>query len=492
LESGKVEQITSKGSVFDFVWAPDSRRIAAAIAPRNTTDDSYMFKRIHLVDVVEKKVSKLVENPGKLGQMAWSPDGRYLAFIAGVDINDPVAGSLFLVDTQNPLPFDQLQNVTAKFIGSVTSVVWKDAKTLLFSSDEGVYTTILRYRLGDKTHKLVLEPGKVVFSHLSLAGNRIAFAGDTKKHPGEVYLFDLKKKRLERKTHWNPWLADKKLGRQERIAYKARDGLEIEGVLIYPLDYQEGKRYPLITYVHGGPESCVKDGWQTSYSRWGQVAAARGYFVFMPNYRASSGRGVEFAKMDHKDLMGAEFNDILDGIDYLIEKGLVARDRVGIGGGSYGGYSSAWGATKHSSYFAAAVVFVGIADQVPKVYESDIPFELYYVHWTLWPQDDPMLFYDRSPVKYASNCKTPTLILHGKADPRVNPSQSLELYNALKIHGHAPVRLVYYPGEGHGNRRVAAQLDFNLRTLRWFDHYLKGMGPKDQLPPLYIEYEIEE
>lgn len=492
LATGRVRRLTSEGSVFDFVWSPDSKTLAAAVAPRNTTDASYMFKRIRLVDVATGKVSKLVENPGKLGRMAWSPDGRYLAFVAGVDGHDPVAGSLFVVDVKNPLPFAKLRNYTKGFHGSATWVAWRDSRTLLFSADEGVNTTLSAQKLNAAARKILLEPGRVVFSRFSVSRGMVTFAGNTRLHPNELFTFGLKKRRLIRRTHLNPWLAEKRFGRQETISYRTRDGLTIQGVLIYPVDYREDRRYPLIIAVHGGPESCVKDGWQTSYSRWGQVAAGRGYFVFMPNYRGSSGRGVAFSKMDQSDLVGKEFEDVLDGMEYLNTLGLVDLRRVGIGGGSYGGYFSAWAATRYSKFFKAAVVFVGISDQVPKLYESDIPWEMYLVHWLKWPQDDPALFYSRSPVKYAKNSTTATLILHGKADPRVNPSQSLELYNALKIHGKAPVRLVYYPGEGHGNRRNPARLDFSLRTLEWFDYYLQSNKPKDKMPPKYLNYKLDE
>jgi dipeptidyl aminopeptidase/acylaminoacyl peptidase len=257
-------------------------------------------------------------------------------------------------------------------------------------------------------------------------------------------------------------------------------------VLLYPLNFKEGERYPLIVYIHGGPESCVKNGWSTNYNMWGQVAAAKDYFVFMPNYRASSGRNEEFSRMDFGDLADEEFNDVLDGIDFLIDKGWVDKNKVGIGGGSYGGYFSGWAATKHTDRFAAAVSFVGVSNQISKRNTTDIPYEDYYVHWGIWTHEDYELVYDRSPVKYAHQSKTPTLILHGKDDPRVHPSQSLELYRALKTHGKAPVRLVWYPGQGHGNTKNTSKLDYNLRTMEWFDYYLKSNKPKDKMPDKWL------
>ncbi len=247
---------------------------------------------------------------------------------------------------------------------------------------------------------------------------------------------------------------------------------------------------PTIVVVHGGPESHYRNGWLTSYSMPGQMAAGRGYAVLYPNYRGSTGRGVAFAKADQGDGMGAEFEDVLAGIDYLVERGLTDADRVGITGSSYGGYATAWGSTRHSQRFAAGVMFVGISDQLSKTGTSDIPKEMELVHWLSNPYENPDLFLERSPVMHVSGAQTPLLILHGKEDPRVNPGQSRELYRALKMMTDVPVRLVLYPGEGHGNRRAAARYDYSLRMLRWFDWYLKEGGA--ELPPWQIDYELEE
>ena len=491
VENGHISQLNSEGSVFSFEWSPTGEYIAAQVAPANLVDASYMLKRIFLIDLKKEKMEKLVDNPGKLTDMEWSPDGKHLAFVSAADISDPVSGSLYTVEIANPKKFSDMTSLTEGFEGQVNHVAWKDEKTLIYACYESVDATLREQTLGKKKSKLLLEGGQLIFSSFSHRGDMLVMSADSRKHPAELYSFDLNKKETTRHTFSNPWMKDIRFGKQEKISYEARDGLRIDGILVYPVDYKEGESYPLITYIHGGPESCEHDGWLTYYSKWGQIAAGKGYVVFYPNYRASSGRGVEFEKADHKDLAAAEFDDVLDGIDHLIDRGLVDRDKVGIGGGSYGGYFSAWAATKHSDRFAASVVFVGVSNQISKRNLTDIPYEDYYVHWRIWTNENPELIYDRSPVKYSSNSKTPTLILHGKADPRVHPSQSLELYRQLKIHGKAPVRLVWYPGEGHGNRNSPAQLDYALRTMQWFDYYLKGDQPKDQKPPQELDYGLE-
>lgn len=490
-KTGKGNRLTSGFSVFDFTWSPDGEHIAAFIADKNLVDDSYMYKNIFLVNPVNGMRTKIVETPGKLTSMAWSSDSKHLAFTAGVDVNDPVSGSLFVVDTHNPKSFAELTNYTKGFIGSVTRITWLDNETILYSSEESVYNTIRSQKLGESKSDFILEPNKLALSNFSVTKNGLILIGNTSEHPNELFHIDLTSKDLARLTVTNKWMNDFKFSKQEKITYKAKDGLEIEGVLVYPLDYKEGTRYPLITYIHGGPEASVSHGWLTGYGSWGQAASARGYFLFAPNYRASSGRGVEYAKMDRGDLVGEEFQDVLDGIDYLIEKGYVEKSKVGIGGGSYGGYFSAWGATKHTDRFAASVVFVGVTNQISKSHTTDIPFEDYAVHWGIWPFENFDLYLDRSPVKYAHKSKTPTLILHGKEDPRVHPAQSLELYRIMKLHSKAPVRLVLYPGEGHGNRKNTSRYDYLVRTLEWFDYYLKSDKPKNQIPDKYIDFSID-
>ena len=314
----------------------------------------------------------------------------------------------------------------------------------------------------------------------------IAFVGHTPTHPPEVYFAIGDYTPPRRLTDSNPWLKDMKFAKQEVVKYKARDGLELEGVLIRPLNEEKGKRYPLVLHVHGGPEAHYSNGWITRYADLGQVAAANGMASFYPNYRGSTGYGVEFSMKGQAAAAGKEFDDLVDGVDHLIKMGLVDEKKVGITGGSYGGYATAWGATYYSHRFAAGVMFVGLSDLVSCAGTTDIPQEMTLVHHRKWLWDDWEYFLKASPIKHLEKAKTPLLIAHGKNDPRVHPSQSLELYRHLKVRNQAPVRLVLYPGEGHGNRRAASRLDYNIRTLQWFEHYLKGPG--GPMPAMDLDY----
>ena len=198
--------------------------------------------------------------------------------------------------------------------------------------------------------------------------------------------------------------------------------------------------------------------------------------MLMPNYRGSGGRGVEFSKADHRDLGGKEFEDVIAGIDHLAEQGLVDPERVGSSGTSYGGYFSAWAATRHSDRFKAAITFAGISNWSSFTGTTDIPYEMSIVHWDLWWFDNPLLNWERSPVAHVSESSAPTLVGHGLADERVHPEQSMEIHTALKIKG-VPTGLVLYPREPHGLLEPAHQLDFMQRMLEWFGRYLLG-GPR--------------
>ncbi|HET6374011.1 MAG TPA: prolyl oligopeptidase family serine peptidase, partial [Candidatus Polarisedimenticolia bacterium] len=254
--------------------------------------------------------------------------------------------------------------------------------------------------------------------------------------------------------------------------YTSRDGVALEAVVIRPAGYPSRARYPLVVICHGGPESQFLSGWNTSYSTPGQALAERGYFVLYPNYRGSTGRGVAFAKSDHGDLGGGEFTDVLDGIDALAKSFPIDPKRIGITGGSYGGYFTALGVTRHSDRFAAGVELFGIANWLSFIGTSDTPVENSEVHWALWCYEHEEKCRLASPITYVGKAATPTLIMHGDKDPRVPRTQGDELYAALKWKG-VPAEYVVFPREKHGFRERAHQLEAFDRTMAWFDKYMR-------------------
>ncbi|MFK7742385.1 MAG: prolyl oligopeptidase family serine peptidase [Planctomycetota bacterium] len=490
---GEPRRLTEGCTVYDFQWAPDGGTLACAVADANTVDASYMRKRLYALDVATGERKQLVDNPGKLGEFAFSPDGSRLAYISAADRNDPHAGTLYLADVAS----GDVEPLSYGFQGMVQHVQ-AASDGFLVQESVGVRTR-LRALDGDGKHLWMFEPKA---DDLSISGfsshgsaKSFVFAASHANHPAELFAqADESDAPSVRLTDSNVGLAAHAFGEQRVERIRTRDGVMVEGMLVLPIGYQEGTRYPLVIVAHGGPEAHYSNGWLTTYSQWGHLLAARGIASWYPNYRSSTGYGVAFCKHDHGDPMGKEFTDHLDAIDYFVAKGIVDRDRVGVGGGSYGGYTAAWAATNKSEHFACAVSFVPFVDIRTKWLTTDIPTEFFYVHYQeKWPWEQKGLLEDRSPLTWARNCETPLLVLGGTSDPRVHPSQPFMLYRAVKYATETPVRYVQYDGEGHGNRVNVNRMDYCLRTMRWFEHYLLGSGTASErrtraLPPMDVPY----
>ena len=469
-------EIALPGFVSAFDVSPDGTRALVQTAPTPLVDDSYTKMRVNLIDLASGDVTAIVETPGKIGDVEWAGDGSQLSLIAGVDMNDPAATTLHLVDAST----GTYRALNAGAAEAAVDAEWLESGRLAAVIHVG---TEARLRLYDADGSVAQEydPGELILTRIEAAGGTLAVAADTPRHPSELFVW--KDGAFERWTTHNPWLAEIDFGTQRTYTYTAADGQEIEGVLIEPVGGAPAGGAPTIMNIHGGPEAHESNGWQTAYSKPGQVAAGQGYAVFLPNYRGSTGYGVAFAKQHQGNYTDPEFRDIVDAKRALVAEGIADTDRTGITGGSYGGYASGWGATHYSDEFAASVMFVGISNQVSKFGTGDIPYEMYNVHSRAWPWDDWLGMLEVSPVYHVDKANTPILIMHGEEDTRVNPGQSLELYRSLKVRKpEVPVRLVFYPDEGHGNQGAAARYDYNLRMMRWFDTYLKTGDRRAPLP----------
>ena len=454
-------------TVHDFEISPEGGKIALTAADTPLTDDSFMFKRLFLLDTGKGRLSLLHDPEAKIGKPAWSPDGRHICFNAGVDINDPTEGSLFV----KRLKGGPAVNLTPGFAGTVTWTDWFDNERIAFVAVTGAETSLFSIKTDGSGLEKIAGHGPI-FTKMSFSTDRqhLAALASTPRHPRDVFYAAIGNPELKRLTSLNPEIEEVRLPQQEVISWNARDGLEIEGILVKPLDYREGELYPLVVKVHGGPEYAYKNGWNTSYFGT-YLLASEGFAVLMPNYRGSYGRGVEYSKADHKDLGGKELTDILDGVDFLARAGIIDPGRVGIGGSSYGGYLSALAATRYTENFGAAVVSAGITNWLSFSGTSDIPYENSLVHWNLWAYDEPDLFWERSGIAHIRKVNTPILILHGEEDLRVPISQARELYTALRIQG-AEVKFVSYPRAGHGLSEREHQMNFLMRTLNWYRSHL--------------------
>ena len=469
-------EIKLPGYVSAVQIAPDGLTGIVLSAPTPLVDDSYTSNRVHVIDLATGAVRAVVKTPGKLGDVEISPDGKQIALIAAVDQHDPAETTLHLADVAT----GAFRALNAGAAEATIDAEWLPDGRLASVVHVGVQSRLRVYK-PDGTVDHEHDPGALILTRVEAAGGKIAVAADSPAHPTELYI--LNDGAFQRWTSHNPWLSEITFGAQRAITYTARDGQKIEGVLIEPVGGAPRGGAPTIFEVHGGPEAHESNGWTTGYSSPGQVAAGQGYAVFLPNYRGSTAYGTAFSKQHQGDYAGKEFDDLVDAKRALVAMGVTDPKRVGVTGGSYGGFATAWSSTYYSSEFAAGVMFVGISNNISKFGTTDIPNEMYLVHERKWPWEEWDRLMERSPITHVDKAQTPLLIMHGEEDTRVSPTQSYELYRHMKTRKPGtPVRLVLYPGEGHGNRMAASRYDYNLRMMEWFDTYLKTGNRKAALP----------
>jgi dipeptidyl aminopeptidase/acylaminoacyl peptidase len=263
-------------------------------------------------------------------------------------------------------------------------------------------------------------------------------------------------------------------GRLERVSWRAPDGREIDGLLVVP---DRPGPHPLLVHVHGGPVWAYRNRWAMGYS-FTPLLVARGYAVLHPNPRGSTGRGQEFADLVVGDMGGEDAEDVLAGVEAMVERGVADPERVGVFGGSYGGFMSAWLPTR-TDRFAAAVAISPVTDWTSQHWNSNIG------RWdAAFLKDDPATpggpYFDRSPVMFASRVRTPMLLTAGLRDRCTPPGQAVELYRALREHG-VEAEVAIYPEEGHGVRQMPALFDFATRMVGWFERFMPAGGGDGKL-----------
>ncbi len=459
--------------------SPDGKTIAFATNYTGKEDDDKKFD-IWAVSVEDSRAWQVTRRPGGERSPRWSPDGKRIAFRANLDPEISYSQEeIFIVAAGGGEP----ENLTAAFDQGIGEIIWheKDGH-LYFSADSRTYNHIYRMALPDREIKRITREDRVWASFDIARGGALAAAvEDSRSAPELWYTREWQAPEAGRVlTSLNSFLSNFQIAEQEVTAWKGADGWEIEGVLVKPLGYQPGRRYPLLLALHGGPYGRTMNALRQYYHY--QYWAAHGYAVLSPNYRGSSGYGNAFGIANRADLGGKDFVDIMAGVEHLIEIGLADPERLGVFGGSYGGYLTNW-IISQTDRFKAAVSLFGIFNLITDFSNSHLPsWEPEYLAAYYWENLD--IYLKRSPFTYVKNIKTPVLIIHGEADTNTFISNSKEMYQALRTLGRT-VEFVRYPREGHGLREPNHRIDEMRRMLAWFDKYLKG-----EKPGLPAEYRI--
>ncbi len=456
-------------SVWHFAWSPDGSSFMLTATDLPTVDAAF-YGDLYTIDSRGGNAELFARAPGKTGRVLWSPDGRNVAVQnARAEGKEPIEGGILIYSIAG----EEGRSILEDFPGTVTDFGWMTNNELYFVAQQDTRVTLNTVDIRNRRVTRIID-NAVVFTAIDVSSDRryFAMAANTVSHPNEVWRGAFREREILKLTSLNHELGNIALGEVSEVSWLGPGDVTIQGVLIKPVGYREGTRYPLILQIHGGPEAAYLRGWHGSWSMWGQMLAGAGYAVLLPNYRGSTSRGVDFITSNMGDMMGAEWEDILAGADRMIELGIADRQRIGIGGWSYGGYTSAWASATASDRIRAAIMGAGISNWISFGGMTDIPDEMARAHWNGYTWDNKELQWERSPLKFIDRAAAPTLILFGEKDERVPPGQGWELYNALKYY-EVSTDFVLYPRAGHGITEREHQLDLMRRVLGWFDRYVK-------------------
>lgn len=473
VESRKARMVaTGPGVVSDPQWAPDGKRLAYQVAATPRADDGQLTDVFVIGADSGAQPRKLVTNPGPDNSPRWSPDGSMIALQMG-DSGLVRHDRLVVVSAEGGTP----RPVANGFLYNVAQVTWTpDGRSLLFTAPTRTTTQLYVVPAAGGTPRALTNlQGTWGSISWSKDARTVAAAVASLTAPADVHVAAVPQGNgtlaFRKLTDHNPQLRGVAVAKAEVIRWKSTDGMEIEGVLLYPTDHVAGRKVPLLTVVHGGPAGQYNQGFYASYQNYGHVWAGEGWAVFYPNFRGSSGYGEEFLRANIKDWGGGDFRDIQSGIDHLVQRGLADPAKLAQVGWSYGGYMTAWTLTQ-TNRFKAVMVGAGLTDMYSMHSTNDLPgtVEAYFGGE---PWDVEQLYRERSAMTHIKKAKTPTLILHGQQDLRVPVGQAQQLYQGLK-RNEVPVELVFYPREGHGLGEPRHQLDKMKREHEWITRWTLG------------------
>jgi dipeptidyl aminopeptidase/acylaminoacyl peptidase len=466
IATGEEKQIT-KGdfTVSDARWSPDGSHITFTTNPTPRLDD-IALQTVRILDVASGVERKLVESADPTHTARWSPDGKWIAYLSSPGLL-VYKENLFVVEARGGAP----KKLSGSFDLNAGEPIWSpDGKEIFFSSDDHEALRVFSADVATGTIRALTGTTEVAsVADISANGKTAVGTVGDPTHPDDVFRSDLSFGSLERITSQNAWLSEYALGASEVVRWKSsKDGMEIDGVVTKPVDFDGTHKVPFLLNPHGGPTGASL----LSFNTTEQVMAANGYMVLQPNFRGSTGRGEKFATANQNDWGDGDYKDDMSGVQAMVDKGWADAERLGAFGWSYGGYMTMWIDTQ-TDRFKAISPGAGLPDLYSMYSQTDIHRYLTMFLGMKAPWDNFQEYWDHSPMKYVSNVKTPTMILHGQADTRVPIAQAEEFYQAL-YEKHVPVEYVTYPRENHGFVEPRHIQDRWQRYLVFFGKYLNN------------------
>jgi dipeptidyl aminopeptidase/acylaminoacyl peptidase len=482
-KSGEARDLTSKlevntppapfGGSTDYAWSPDGKELAFTAEPAK--DHAWSTNTdVWTVAVEGGELKNRTEaNPGADGQPAYSPDGKFLAYVS--QTRPGFESDLWVLKVQKRDGGETI-DVSSYLDRPVQSSAWRNASSLAAVVDSEGTEPIVTFRVQAPNEGRDRMTGRLVTggasSSLSVgpAARRMAFVHHTADKPGEIYLWEEDKPKPRKLTaHNDPLVNELDLPPLEGFEFPGADGDKVQGWLLRPPGFDATRTYPVVFLIHGGPQGAWHDEW---HGRWNyQMFAAPGFAVVAINPRGSTGYGQKFTDQISQDWTGRVYDDLMKGLDYALNKyPFLDKSRVAAAGGSYGGFMVNW-ICGHTDRFKALVSHAGVFDLISMYGTTE---ELWFPEWEYggFPWTRPEHYRERSPSTYAGNFKTPTLVIHGALDFRVPDAQGLGIFTSLQRQG-VPSRYVWFPDEGHWIAKPQNRIVWWREVREWLEKYLK-------------------
>jgi dipeptidyl aminopeptidase/acylaminoacyl peptidase len=476
--SGSAKQVTSgeDWNDTDPQWSPDSRRIAFVSDRTGKAFDESHDTDVWMVEADGGPLTKISDHSTADSAPRWAPDGRSIAFISAVPAKSHPR--IWLA----PSTGGGASHAAADRVDLIpTALQWSEHGRALYF-ETGVKGASHLYRLDLATRRAAPVTSGDRTVHLvdiNRAATRLTYAVNDPTRPDDLYVADLDGRNERQLTHLNDQLTKQlELMTVERVPFKGADGWDVDGFFMKPVRWTPGRSYPMVLTIHGGPAGMFGFDWYHEF----QVYASRGWAVFFTNPRGSTGYGEKFERGIELNWGGRDYIDIMNGVDAILAKySWIDRNRLGVTGGSYGGFMTNW-IVGHTDRFKAAVTLRSLSNFLSDDgtrdgayghaddFQGDI-FEKFDAYW------------NASPLKYARNVKTPTLVLHSDMDFRVPIEQGEQWFRALQHFG-VPSEIVFFPRENHNLTRTGEpkHLVESLNwQVYWFDRYLNGNA--HSIPP---------
>ncbi len=469
---GTVHQLSPEDYyIYEYDWSPDGHSFAVTAA-RGAGDDNWWIAQLFTLPAAGGRLNSVYKPPveRQIAVPRWSPDGKSIFFIGGLMSDEgSTGGDIFQVAAAGGEARDLMPGIAS----SVSHIVWPRHSSQLYFTEhfdggsaisrvDPASGKIERLWQGDESINPPFEDNGITFTD---DGNTSALIRSSWQHPPEVWCGAIGK--WAQKTTLNR--ERKPLWGEAKSLHWTSDGFRVQGWLLYPVNFNPSRRYPMVVAVHGGPASSLKPSWPRAGFN-PTLLSQQGYFVLMPNPRGSYGQGEKFTLANVKDFGGGDLRDILAGVDTAIQSAPVDPQRVGITGWSYGGFMTMWTVTQ-TSRFRAAVAGAGIANWQSYYGENAIDqWMIPYFGASVY--DDPAVYAKSSPITFIKRVKTPTLVLVGSGDGECPPPQSYEFWHALKTLD-VKTSMVVYPDEGHQFHQPDHQRDVLIRMIQWFNDNLR-------------------